>query len=407
MIDQYIIIGLCLLIILSYLYNLIAQHLKIPSVLLLLATGVLCRWLSTYYGLNIKIPQPAISIFGSVGLILIVLEGMLDIKFARGKMHLLGSAFLVCIMLVTCSTAGIAWLIVSMLGVSWHNALLYALSLSVISSAIVIPTVERLSTRTKEFMLYESTLSDIIGILIFNIIAFNRPASGIGQYLNLAGQTLLTIIVSVIFSLVIIWLMIKIKTRVRFYLIIALIILIYESGNLLHLSSLFLIMFFGLVLNNIDLFDNYLLQSKKGFLKRMGGRMRDFMQDAYVTVDGFKPMVLETSFVIRTIFFFMFGYSININGIFQIETLAFCGYAIGIMYALRLINLQFFTRSSVFPEILIYPRGATTILLYYSIPAENRISELNGRMLFTIIIITNVLMMFGVLFSKKEEVKLN
>lgn len=356
-----------------------------------------------HYGLNIDIPMPLISIFGNVGLVLIVLEGMLDIKFSKNKLRLLGSALLVSIFLIACSTLAIAWLIIYSLGATWHNALLCAICLSVISSATVIPTVQKLTNRTKEFMLYESTLSDIIGILVFNIIAFNQPGNDIGKYLDLGGQLLSTILISIVFALVIIWLLVRIKTKVRFYLIIAIVILIYESGSLLHLSSLFLIMFFGLVLNNIDLFDTYLLHNKRSTLQRLGGRLRYFIQDTYITADSFKPMVLETSFVIRTFFFFMFGYSIDINGIFQLQTLEFCAYVIGIMYALRYINLKFFTGASVFPEIFIYPRGATTILLYYSIPPENRISELNGRMLFTIIIITNLLMMVGVLFSKKEK----
>jgi Kef-type K+ transport system membrane component KefB len=406
MIESYIIIGLCLLIVLSYFYNLIGRYLRIPSVLLLLGTGVLCKWLAVYYGLNIEIPTSVISIFGAVGLIIIVLEGALDIKFDKSKLRLLGSAFLVCIFLVACATIGIASLIVYLLGSSWHNALLYGIALSVISSAIVIPTVESMVERTKEFMLYESVISDIIGILVFNIIAYNETNVSAGQYFNLSWQMVSMVIISIIFSLLMVWLLAKIKTKVRFYLIIALMILIYESGNLLHLSSLLLIMCFGLVLNNINLLDKYLLNSKSPLLARTGKRIEKTLQDAYTSIEGFKPMVLETSFVIRTFFFFMFGYSINLNGILQPQTLIFSGYILGIMYVLRFINLKFFTRSHVFPEILIYPRGLTTILLYYSIPQANRISVLNDNMFFTIVIMTNVLMMIGVIFSKKGELKI-
>jgi Kef-type K+ transport system membrane component KefB len=406
MFETYIIIGLCLLVILSYFYNLIGNNLRIPSVLLLLGTGVLCKWLATYYGLNFVIPTSAISIFGSVGLILIVLEGTMDIKFDKSKLRLLASALLVCIFLVVCSTIAISWLIVYVTGSSWHNALLYGISLSVISSAIVIPTVESMAERTREFMLYESVLSDIIGIVIFNVIAYNPKDINAGQYITLGWQMVLMLVVSVIFSLIMVWLLAKIKTRVRFYLIIAIMILIYESGNLFHLSSLLLILCFGLVLNNLDLLDKYLLNSKRKSLEHAGKRMFKTMQAAYTSIEGFRPMVLETSFVIRTFFFFMFGYSINVNGLLQPQILIFSGYILLIMYVLRFVNLRFFTRSHVFPEIFIYPRGLTTVLLYYSIPLVNRISLLNDNMFFTIVIVTNVLMMISVLFSKKSELKI-
>jgi hypothetical protein len=406
MIESYIIIGLCALIILSYFYNLIGRHLRIPSVLLLLGTGVLCKWLATYYGFNIEIPTSVISIVGSVGLILIVLEGTLDIKFTRDKAKILGSAFLVCIFLVACSTVGIGWLIVRETCSSWHNALPYAISLSVISSAIVIPTVESMAWRTKEFMLYESILSDIIGIIVFNVVAFDQLSNDIGPYLNLGGQIVLMLIVSVLFSLMMVWLMAKIRTRVRFYLILAIVVLVYESGNLLHLSSLLLIMCFGLVLNNIDLLDNALVNSKRAFWQRIGKKIYNTIQDAYKSIDGFKPMVVETAFIIRTIFFFMFGYSINLNGLLDTQSLLFSAYILAIMYALRYVNLKFFARSSVFPEILIYPRGLTTILLYYSIPLASHINGLNSSMFFTIVIVTNLLMMIGVIFSKNEEMKI-
>ncbi len=404
MIDTYIIIGLCSLIVLSYLYNLVARHLRIPSVLLLLGTGVLCRYIATYNGFDIQIPATAISIFGSVGLILIVLEGALDIEFAKSKLRVLLSAFLVCIFLVTCSTAGISWLIVYFKGTTWHNALLYGISLSVISSAIVIPTVEGMTGRTKEFMLYESTLSDIIGILVFNLVVYNEVNASIGPYVNLGWQIAVMLFVAVVFSLLMVWFLAWIKTRVRFYLIIALMILVYESGNLLHLSSLLLIMCFGLVLNNIHLLDGRLTRSKYFLIEHIGKKMLVTIKEAYSSIDSFKPMVLETSFVIRTFFFFMFGYSIDVNGLFQPETFIFSGYILAVMYVLRFISLKFFTRSSVFPEIFIYPRGLTTVLLYYSIPPVNRISALNGDMLFTVIIVTNVLMMIGVMFSKKVDI---
>ena len=48
-----------------------------------------------------------------------------------------------------------------------QSAWLYATPLSILSSAIIIPSVTGLKENKKEFHIYESTFSDIIGIMMF------------------------------------------------------------------------------------------------------------------------------------------------------------------------------------------------------------------------------------------------
>ena len=55
-------------------------------------------------------------------------------------------------------------------GVEFIQALVYALPLSIMSSAIIIPSVANLSNYKKEFLIYESTFSDILGIMVFYMI---------------------------------------------------------------------------------------------------------------------------------------------------------------------------------------------------------------------------------------------
>jgi Kef-type K+ transport system membrane component KefB len=403
MLSTYVIIGLCLLIVVSYLFNLISKYLRIPSVLLLLATGVLCKWLSALYGMNLPVPTPLISVFGTVGLILIVLEGTLDITFAGERAGLLGKALLVSIFLIALSSFGLAWLIRYFSACSFHSALLYGIALSLVSSAIVIPTVQNLGKKTKEFMLYESTITDILGILFFNVILNSNDGTTMYDYLNTGWELLLMFILSIIFSILLAWFMGKIKTKVRFYLVLALIILLYETGELFHVSSLLLIMCFGLVLNNMDLMDKFLLKSSALFIKRIQPGILSLNKGVYASIDGFKPLVDETAFVIRTFFFFLFGYSIQLSGILEPSVLEISGYILLLVYSLRLVTLSVFARKNIYPEILIFPRGLTTILLYYNIPAANKIAGLNDSVLFTITIITNLLMMFGVIFYQSQR----
>ena len=61
---------------------------------------------------------------------------------------------------------------------SYKDSLLNAIPLSIISSAIAIPSVKNITKSSKEFIIYESSLSDIFGVIFFDFIE-----KGIGQFL--------------------------------------------------------------------------------------------------------------------------------------------------------------------------------------------------------------------------------
>jgi hypothetical protein len=51
------------------------------------------------------------------------------------------------------------------LDISLLNGLLFSIPLSILSSAIILPSIEDLDEDKREFMIYESTFSDIVGII--------------------------------------------------------------------------------------------------------------------------------------------------------------------------------------------------------------------------------------------------
>jgi hypothetical protein len=75
------------------------------------------------------------------------------------------------------------------------------------------------------------------------------------------------------------------------------------------------------------------------------------------------------------------------------------------MLLIRFLYLRFTVRASILPEIFIAPRGLITILLFFSIPAGNEIADLGQGLLFYVIIVTNILMMFGLLIWKGNKNK--
>jgi Kef-type K+ transport system membrane component KefB len=162
-----LIIASSVIIIVSYFYGIIAKKTNIPSVLLLIVTGILI-----HQGLLLSgVPKinlfPILEVFGIIGLIMIVLEAALDLKLSKEKMPLIINSFFISVISLFGGSFGIAAIFMELLEIDLITALIYAIPLSIMSSAIVIPSVSNLSNEKKEFMIYESTLSDILGIMFF------------------------------------------------------------------------------------------------------------------------------------------------------------------------------------------------------------------------------------------------
>ncbi|MGB5892829.1 MAG: hypothetical protein WBG58_01540 [Ignavibacteriaceae bacterium] len=74
----YFIISICLVIVLSYTFSVIAKRFNIPSVFLLITTGVVIKYTLELSGYQILNLFPFLEIVGLIGLIMIVLEATLD-----------------------------------------------------------------------------------------------------------------------------------------------------------------------------------------------------------------------------------------------------------------------------------------------------------------------------------------
>jgi len=80
-----IIITICTLLLLAYVFDLTSAKTKVPSVILLLLLGFAMRQLTQLLEINIPSLTPLLPILGTVGLILIVLEGSLELEFNKSK----------------------------------------------------------------------------------------------------------------------------------------------------------------------------------------------------------------------------------------------------------------------------------------------------------------------------------
>jgi Na+:H+ antiporter len=382
-----IIILLSAVVILSYIFNMVSRLTRIPSVLLLIATGVGIKYLSRYYGYLEQDVARLVKVLGAIGLIMIILEAALDLVVSRGKLKLIRDSFLSAIFSFIISSSAIAFLLSRWLGESLQAAFLYAVPMSIISSAIVIPSTSHLPEMKKEFIIYESSLSDIIGILVFNYLLMDNALSmrSVGIF---AGNLGIAILISALASLLLLYMLTRITVNLKFFLMFAILALVYSVGELISIPSLLIILVFGLVLNNSSLL--------------LRGRFKNLATPEYMEgiLNLMRSITAETSFLIRTFFFILFGYTINLELLIVPDVILLGSAIVAILFLVRFLYLRLILRANLFPELFLMPRGLVTILLFYSIPAEKSLSSFNVGVLFFVVVATSLIMMGGLLFFK-------
>ncbi len=391
MFDPYlIIIGICIMVGLSYVYDLASKKFRVPSVLFLIFTGMVLNQVAEYFDHDYEQQLNSIlQLLGIIGLIMIVLEASVDLKLSRDKIPLISKSLLIAFLVLLITTISIAFLIQLLLDEKFFNALIYAIPLSVVSSAVLIPSVHHLTQEKKEFLIYESTFSDIIGIMFFNFIVLNDS----GSVFSFSGllMILVTIIVSIVLSYILVYFFCNITTKVKLFLMLAILALLYAIGKQLHLSSLLIILIFGLVLNNTELF--------------FRGRLAKKLDQGKVVAicKDFRMITAETAFLVRTFFFVTFGMSINLSVFGDSIVLLVGSIIVLILYVVRYVNFKMVLRSNVLPEIFLAPRGLITILLFYSIPVQYQIQNFKVGILFFVILATSIIMMIALMNTKSSK----
>ena len=380
------------IVIISYFFNVLSKKTNVPAVLMLITLGILLQIPAYYFDFNKATLKPVLEVLGIVGLIMIVLEAALDLELKREKWGIIWRSFSVALVGLILTALGCAALFSYFGDMSKTAALIYAIPLAIISSAIVIPSVLGLDPEKKEFLIYESTFVDILGIMFFYLVLGNANQSSSKLVLldvvtNIAGTVVISILVS--YALVLVFQ--NLTTKVKLFLLIAVLLLLYSIGKLLHLSSLLIILVFGLVLHNHQLFF-------RGFMKKW--LKKESVEDV---LEDFRIVTMESAFVMRTFFFVIFGLSLVLGSLLGIRVLLYSAAVIGIIYGVRFIAIKVFAKKDLNLYLYVAPRGLVTVLLFFAIPEEYAAVEFeSGIVLFTIII-SSVLMAISLIKSKKDK----
>lgn len=386
------VIATSLIIIFSYLFNVIAKRTNIPSVLMLILLGLGLKWASDQFGIFTgEYLITILEVLGIIGLTMIVLEAALDLELTQEKWPIIWKSFFVALLALGVGTIASAYVLQYFFFDDFFKAIVYAVPLSIMSSAIVIPSVGGLDEHKKEFMVYEATFSDILGIMLFYFLLENAEISDTTViFWDVLSNIIITVTLSVVISYGLVFIFQKMETRVKLFLLISVLLLLYSIGKLFHLSSLIIILIFGLILNNSKLF--------------FFGPLRGLLNSRSVNsvLHNFRLVTMESAFVVRTFFFVIFGMTITLSSIFNLMVTLVSLILLAIVYSLRFLLLKLFLKREIMPMLFIAPRGLITILLFFAIPESLQNLEFNAGVLLFMILITSIAMTLVLVLSGKE-----
>ena len=356
-------------------------------------TGILVRVGTTIYGVNeFDFLNNLIPVLGTIGLILIVLEGALELEITVEKLPVIIKGFLAAGIILILNIIAISLAFEHLLGMTSQAAVIYATPLSIISSAVAIPSSAGLREQEKEFVVYESTFSDILGIMVFNYairqFETNQALVSAESLVALGLQILGVIVVSLLITFCLFYLLQRIEHHVKFFLILALLILVYALGKIFHLPALVTIFIFGLFLSNV----NALLPQ---FMKQ-----RLDLEATEKGLHEFHILTAESTFLVKTFFFLFFGFSIDLTAFTSIDPFFYGLLIFGIMLGLRYAYFIVTTfKINPSPLVFISPRGLISILLFLQIAEVNFLKDVktlvDERVLLVVILVSMLIMTRG------------
>ena len=399
-----ILIVLPLLVVFSYLFDAIARKTKFPSVILLMFTGIIIRTATNLYGFtDFGFLDKLIPVLGTVGLILIVLEGALELDIKKEKLPVILKGFFAAALILILNIIAVSWAFENLLNIEHKTAVIFAIPLAIISSAVAIPSAAGLLNREKEFVVYESTFSDILGIMIFNYairqFESNQTLISAESIVALGLQIIGVIVVSLIITYLLFQLLQKIEHHVKFFLILALLVLVYAFGKFFHLPALVTIFIFGLFLSNVKVL-------LPGFMQRY--------LDLNQTEKGlheFHILTAESTFLVKTFFFLFFGFSISLVEFSSIAPFIYGVLIFGIMLLIRYLYF-IVTTFKIKPSPLVYmsPRGLISILLFLQIKEVTFVntsrSIIDEQVLLVVILASMLMMTLGTMKKTKQDPEL-
>ncbi len=387
--NKELLILIATLIILSYILEVAVRKIHLSSVIFLIGLGLAFHFLTDALHLNIGNLDTTLTLVGNLSLFFIVLQGSMELRLERKKdMMILKMLILSILPMIILGMAG-AWILSDVTGLGYKNALINVIPLAVISSSIAIPGASILPEKPKEEIVYESSFSDIMGLLFFNFV-FRDKGNFLKDTLIFSSHLIGIFLLTIAASFFIAWLLGKLRTSIRFIPILASLILVFEIAEYFSWPALIFIFVFGIFIGNI-----------KGFCKIKYVKWlhpENIMSQSH----EFFTIVSELGFLLRSLFFLLFGFFIHPKAFVDTKAMIWSSGILLLGYTLRYIFLKAF-RIRVLPNLFYAPRGLVTVLLFMYIPTHLHNDTITLSVVVQTVILSIIIMSVGSFFIKREE----
>lgn len=358
------------IIVAGFLGNLLFKFAKIPSVLLLMAIGILLG--PVFNIVQSDMLFDVAPYFGTVALIIILFEGGLDLDIDTVVQQLGKAIFLTFIVftLTLLITAGVGYFLI---GLPLLQSLMLGAIVGGTSPAIIIPIVSKLNVgnHVKTLLSLEPALADvliIVSVVICIGIFQTQSADPLGIFLHIFQSFTVAIVIAVIMGVV--WARFIGSLggeSLSYMLTLGFLFLLYFIVEHFKGSGAIAVLFFGVVLANVST-----------IAKRVGGPLHKLLG---VRVDATKfaldefvhNITIELSFLVRTFFFVFLGLLFSFNALTPIVGLHIAG-IVGACLLARYIGSTIFLRVnkkdfSSAEKIVIHgmgPRGLATAAMAFT-----------------------------------------
>ncbi len=392
-------------ILIGFFANLLFRVTKIPSVLLLIAIGVVLGpvtgWITSASLITIA------PFFGTLALLVILFEGGLGLDIET-VIRQAPKAALLAVLVFIFSVASVAAFAFFILHMSPSNSLMIAGIFAASSPAICLPVVSGLSIRKEiqTMLKLESTLGDVLLIVSVLLIMEFQTSGGLSSmgmisrfFMSFAVAFVIASVSGAMWSRLIGWMG---REPLAYMLTLGFVFLLYFSVEELGGSAAIAVLMFGLMLENMHVVADRVSKGVRAFIGI------DIRAEQFVLHEFMKNITEELSFLVRTFFFVYLGLILNFGSITLMIAVSSAGIVI-LLLASRWIAVQSikgrcrFTAGEMQIVMSMLPRGLATAVMAF-LPAQYGVSgtELLPVYAFTIIVLTNVLMTGGIIVAERR-----
>lgn len=366
------------LLLLAYGIEHFGRHFRLPSVVLLIIVGLVARQVLDAFGWQFHWVEPIVPVIGTIGLILIVLEGALDLTVSRERQALIVTAAASSLAGFLASLGAFALIFGALLRFQPDIAVMAAIPFAVVSSAVAIPSAAGLADRTREFVVYESSFSDILGVLVFYAWV-SAEGSMEGFAMDLVGGGAISLVAAVLSAIALFYFINQIAGHVRFLPLLAGLVFLYAIGKEMHLSPLIVVLVCGLIINNPNLVTWH-------------ARLRDLQNETYrQTLHEFKGLVAELTFAMKSFFFLLLGYWTEVRSMLSVEAVLVAIAGIAAILGTRWLILKALRREGIAQLLWIAPRGLITVLLFLSARETGKLDAFPFGAVMLVVLVTSAL----------------